>query len=129
MTHVPAAECFTDSEFRERALLQTWFSPSFPIGGFAYSQGLESAAAAGFVKDETALLGWLGDLIEAGAISNDLILAACAWRTACARNWSGLDEVADLAAALQPSAERRLNLRLKVRAFLKRCLRRGDPKS
>jgi urease accessory protein len=118
MTHVPAAECFTDSEFRERALLQTWFSPSFPIGGFAYSQGLESAAAAGLVKDETALLGWLGDLIEAGAISNDLILAACAWRAAGARNWSALDEVAELAAALLPSAERRLESLTQGASFL-----------
>jgi urease accessory protein len=107
MTEHPAPACFEDAGFRERAVLQTWFSPAFPIGGFAYSQGLESAAASGLVSDEAGLLDWLGGLIQWGAISNDLILAARAWSAAEARSWAELDEVAELAAALLPSAERR----------------------
>jgi urease accessory protein len=107
MTGHPAAACFADAGFRERAILQTWFSPAFPIGGFAYSQGLESAAAGGLAGDEAGLLDWLGTLVQCGAISNDLVLAACAWRAAEARSWAELDEVVELAAALQPSAERR----------------------
>jgi urease accessory protein len=94
------------SESRERALLQTWFSPAFPIGSFAYSQGLESAAEAGLVKDESTLRDWLDDLLRLGSISNDLIVAACTWRAAAAGAWAELNAVIELAGALQPSAER-----------------------
>jgi urease accessory protein len=95
-------------ESRERALLQTWFSPAFPIGSFAYSHGLESAAEAGLIKDEGTLRDWLDDLLRLGSISNDLILAACAWKAAAAGAWPDLNAVIELAGALQPSAERRL---------------------
>src|SRR6516164_8307844 len=94
-------------EFRERALLQTWFSPAFPIGSFAYSQGLESAADAGLIRDESTLLDWIDDLLRLGSISNDLILAACACKAVAAGAWFELNAVIELAAALQPSAERR----------------------
>jgi urease accessory protein len=112
------AHGFSDPESRSRALLQTWFSPSFPVGGFAYSQGLESAAEAGLVSGETALLGWISDLFRFGSISNDLILAACAWRAVIARNWPELSAVADFAIALQPSAERHLEAVTQGRSFL-----------
>src|SRR5262249_31607814 len=106
------------SESRERALLQTWFSPAFPIGSFAYSQGLESAANAGLVRDESTLLGWLDDLFKLGSISNDLILAACAWKSAAIGDWPELNAAAELAAALQPSAERRFEAVTQGASFL-----------
>jgi urease accessory protein len=106
------------SESRERALLQTWFSPAFPIGSFAYSQGLESAADAGLVRDENTLRDWIGDLFRLGSISNDLILAACAWKSAAARAWPELNAAAELAAALQPSAERRFEAVTQGASFL-----------
>jgi urease accessory protein len=105
-------------EVRERALLQTWFSPSFPIGSFAYSQGLESAAEAGLIKDEGALLAWINDLLRFGSISNDLVLAAYAWKAVAAGAWSELNAVAELAAALQPSAERHFEAVTPGQAFL-----------
>jgi urease accessory protein len=106
------------SESRERALLQTWFSPAFPIGSFAYSQGLESAADAGLVRDEATLGDWIADLLRLGSISNDLILAACAWKSAAARAWPELNASAELAAALQPSAERRFEAVTQGSSFL-----------
>jgi urease accessory protein len=105
-------------EFRERALLQTWFSPAFPIGSFAYSHGLESAAEAGLIKDERTLLGWIDDLVRVGSISNDLILAAGAWKAVEAGAWSELNAVIELAGALQPSAERRLEAVTQGQGFL-----------
>ncbi len=37
--------------------------PSLPTGGFAYSQGLEWAVEAKWVKDDISLSGWLSDLL------------------------------------------------------------------
>jgi urease accessory protein len=38
-------------------------SPALPVGGFAYSQGLETAIADGRVKDETTAHRWIEDLL------------------------------------------------------------------
>jgi urease accessory protein len=103
----------------ERALLQIWFSPAFPVGSYAYSQGLESAADAGLVRDERTLRDWLDDLLRLGSIANDLIFVACAWKAAAAAAWPELSAVAELAAALQPSAERRFEAVTQGQGFLK----------
>ncbi|MCB1736201.1 MAG: urease accessory protein UreF [Gammaproteobacteria bacterium] len=57
-------------------------SPTLPIGAFAYSQGLEWAVEAGWVKDEAATRDWLAGLIADGLAHLDLpilarMLAAC----------------------------------------------------
>jgi urease accessory protein len=41
-------------------------SPSLPIGGYSYSQGLEAAIERGWVRDEAGMRSWLADLLEAG---------------------------------------------------------------
>src|SRR5271165_222280 len=107
-----------DSQARERILLQTWFSPAFPIGGFAYSHGLEKAVESGLVSDAGTLSGWIADLIQCGSLRNDLIIAACAWRAAMAGDAAALGNVAELAAALQPSAERYLEAVTQGACFL-----------
>lgn len=40
------------------------FSPSLPIGGFTYSQGLEWAVEAQWVKDKESLENWLADVLQ-----------------------------------------------------------------
>jgi urease accessory protein len=45
------------------ALLQL-ASPSLPIGGYSYSQGLESAIELGLVHDETTTYQWVADQLE-----------------------------------------------------------------
>lgn len=89
-------------------LLRVWLSPSFPVGSFAYSQGLESAVARGFVSDADGLADWLAALIDKGSLRNDLILLAEAWRAAHANDCARLGEFNVTALALQPSAERYL---------------------
>jgi urease accessory protein len=44
------------------ALLQL-ASPALPVGGFAYSQGLESAISEGTVHDAATARRWIGDLL------------------------------------------------------------------
>jgi urease accessory protein len=38
-------------------------SPALPIGGFSYSQGLESAVELGWITDETGAARWIGDAL------------------------------------------------------------------
>ena len=103
---------------QSQALLQVWFSPAFPVGAFAYSHGLEAAVDHGWVKNRTTLESWLTDLIAHGALQNDLILLAAAWRSADVSDTAQLREIADLGAALQPSAERHLEATQQGRSFL-----------
>lgn len=88
--------------------LLAWFSPGYPVGSFAYSQGLERAAEAGAVHDRGSLTRWLEDGLERGAARTDAILLALAYRAAAAGDAAGLADIAALAAALALSAERRL---------------------
>ena len=39
-------------------------SPTLPVGGYSYSQGLESAIDAGLVKDAASAERWIGDVLE-----------------------------------------------------------------
>ena len=97
--------------------LMVWLSPAFPVGAFAYSHGLEWAHEAGDVTDAASLEGWLADLLGHGAIRNDAILFAAAWRAAGEGDGAALAEVAELALALAGSAERRLEATTQGDAF------------
>jgi urease accessory protein len=88
--------------------LFAWLSPSFPVGAFAYSHGLESAVDAGLIHDAATLAGWLGDLLRHGSARQDSVLAAEAWRLSESSDAAALLELNDLALALAPSRERRL---------------------
>lgn len=39
-------------------------SPALPVGAYSYSQGLESAIEAGYVKDAQTAQEWIGDVLE-----------------------------------------------------------------
>jgi urease accessory protein len=93
--------------------LLTWLSPAFPTGGFAYSHALEWSVEAGDVADEAELIGWLDDLLAHGALWSDAILLRHAYRAQPAE----LPELAELATALCPSLERRLETLAQGAAF------------
>lgn len=88
--------------------LLVWLSPSFPVGAFAYSHGIEWAVEAGDVGDRGALEAWLADLLAHGGPWSDAVLLACAHRAIVQADERALAEVAELALALTPSRERRL---------------------
>ena len=88
--------------------LLTWFSPAFPTGGFAYSAGLEWAVEQGIVNNEPSLIAWLEDSLALGALWNDAVLFR--------RTHAG-EDLANLALALCPSAERRLETTAQGEAF------------
>lgn len=60
------------------ALLQTlWLaSPTLPVGGFSYSEGLEAAVDAGTVHDEASAAEWLADQLHLGLARSDLAVVA-----------------------------------------------------
>ncbi|HEU0222433.1 MAG TPA: urease accessory UreF family protein, partial [Paracoccaceae bacterium] len=87
-------------------LLAAWLSPAYPVGAFAYSHGLERAAEAGWLPDAAALQGWIAALLAHGSGWTDAVLFAQAWRAAA--DPARLAEIAALARALAPSAERQL---------------------
>ena len=56
--------------------LMLWLSPAFPVGSFAYSQGLEWAVESADIHDARSLGGWLVDLLEFGPPRSDALLFA-----------------------------------------------------
>lgn len=97
--------------------LLAWLSPAYPIGAYAYSHGLEWAVESGDVTDRASLVEWIGDILQHGSGRNDAILFVAAWRDA-KQGESKLEELAELAIALAPSKERRLEARQQGSAFL-----------
>jgi len=106
-----------DGESRVRLTLQAWLSPAFPVGSFAYSQGLECAFEAGELADGEAVRDWLSALLEHGPIRNDAILLSVAWHAVRDGNPALLRETNDLGLALANGQERRLETSAQGRAF------------
>ena len=80
--------------------LQQWLSPAFPIGGFAYSHGLEAAISSGDVTDPESTQAWVRAIIGQGAGFADSVLLIAA------RRGHSISELTDIAAALAASKER-----------------------
>ncbi len=98
--------------------LMAWFSPSFPIGAFSYSSGLEWAVEAGDVTSAETLLDWLDVMLRDGAGFCDGVFFAHAWRACTACDDDALRLAVELAAALSPSRERYVETTAQGRAFL-----------
>lgn len=98
--------------------LLTWLSPSFPVGGFSYSSGIEWAVEAGDVTDAASLHDWLSAMLTDGAGFCDGVFLAQAHRAMETDDRGALREVAELAAAFVPSRERQLETTAQGRAFV-----------
>lgn len=99
--------------------LQTWMSPAFPVGSFAYSHGLEWAAGCGLIRDRATAAQWLADLAAHGGLRNDAILLSVASRSVQRGDWAALGEANAMAAALAGSRERLLETVTQGNAFLR----------
>ena len=85
--------------------LQIWLSPTFPIGSYSYSHGLEWAVEAEHVHDRESLVDWLDADLRYGSGRNEAIFFIEAWRCAIADNRAKLLEIAELAAAFRGTSE------------------------
>jgi urease accessory protein len=108
----------TDAACTDILPLMVWLSPSFPVGSFAYSHGIEWAVEASDVKSAETCKAWLADVLEHGAAWSDAVLLAAAHRAIETGNDAALVAVAELAAAFAPSKERRLETLKQGDAFL-----------
>ena len=98
--------------------LMTWLSPSFPVGAFSYSSGIEWAVEEGDIVDAASLRGWLAAMLGEGSGFCDAVFLAQAHRAASSRDDAGLRDIAELAAAFVPSRERQLETTTQGRAFI-----------
>jgi len=98
-------------------------SPSLPIGGFAWSQGLESAIELGWLKNEDDLHDWLLAMLEHGFANQELplllrmlVVGESAERLDKLTHWN------ERSLAMRESAELRLEDVQTGRAFLQLAL-------
>jgi urease accessory protein len=80
-------------------ILQTWFSPLFPVGSFSYSHGLEAMINDNLIKSKEDILEYLKCILKYGSGKNDIILIKYAYQG---------EEINDLALSLCPTKERKI---------------------
>jgi urease accessory protein len=108
----------TENEAAALYRLLTWLSPSFPVGGFSYSSGIEWAVEAGDITEAASLREWLTSMLADGPGFCDGVFLAQAHRAAEFCDDAGLRDIVELAAAFVPSRERQLETSAQGRAFI-----------
>ena len=98
--------------------LMAWLSPSYPVGAFSYSGGIEWAVEAGDIKDAESLRRWLAVIIAEGGAFCDAVLFVHAYRSLAEQDDAALAAVAELAVAFAPSKERHLETTAQGDAFV-----------
>ena len=107
-----------ESEAAALYRLMTWLSPSFPVGAFSYSSGIEWAVESGDIADAASLSDWLGAMLAEESGFCDGVFLAHTHRAVSSRDDAGLREIAEIAAAFAPSRERHLETSAQGRAFI-----------
>ncbi|MEJ2434988.1 MAG: urease accessory UreF family protein [Pseudolabrys sp.] len=98
--------------------LLTWLSPSYPVGAFSYSSGIEWAVEAGDIADAASLQAWLAVMLGEGSGFCDAVLFAHAHRAAAEQDDKALRVVAELGQAFPSSKERHLETTAQGNAFV-----------
>ncbi|WP_170328614.1 urease accessory protein UreF [Ruegeria arenilitoris] len=94
--------------------LTQWLSPAYPVGGFAYSHGLEWAIECSAVTSVSEAGDWIADVVEHGSGRNDCVFLAAAYRADTPDKLAEIDRTAQ---ALSASSERLMETRLLGEAF------------
>jgi urease accessory protein len=98
--------------------LLAWLSPSFPVGAFSYSHGIEAAVEAGRVRDRGSLEAWVGAILCHGTGRIDADLLRDSWRAVAEGETALLMSVTARADAHRGTAETALESRAQGQAFL-----------
>ncbi|WP_420549567.1 urease accessory protein UreF [Curvivirga sp.] len=97
--------------------LMTWLSPSFPVGAYTYSHGLEYAVEEGFVKDGDELKTWVEGILKFGAGKTDGMFFCEAHRLVRIGEVEGVFDLNQFAIVLRPTKEMALESEAQGRAF------------
>ncbi len=98
--------------------LMAWLSPSFPVGAFSYSHGIEYAVEAGLVCDRARLQDWIGDILAFGSGRTDGLLLRASWDAVMARDEDRFIQAAEWATAFRATPEMALETTAQGEAFL-----------
>lgn len=82
-------------------------SPALPVGGFHYSDGLETAVALGWVDDEESAASWIGGRLAGPVATTDLPILARMVRALAADDRRACERAAALFRATRDSREAR----------------------
>ena len=80
-------------------------SPALPVGGFSYSEGLESAVESGLVGTEHQAAAWLIDQLQLSLARCDLAVAAQAFKAWRRHDLAHITELNDWVRQTRESAE------------------------
>ncbi len=94
--------------------LVQWLSPAYPVGGFAYSHGLEAAIELGSVTCPQDTGAWVSDVLEHGSGWNDALFLGAAY---AAETPVDLTDIDATARAFSASSERLMETSLLGQAF------------
>lgn len=95
-----------DSQFATYRLFQL-ISPSLPIGGFTYSQGLEWAVEAGWVKDRATMVLWLENQLRCSVATLELPLIDRFYQAVEAKDLQGIAALSNLLCSSRETKELR----------------------
>ncbi|MEM6810790.1 MAG: urease accessory UreF family protein [Pseudomonadota bacterium] len=96
--------------------LMSWLSPSFPVGAYAFSHGLEwQIEHEGLTRPEP-VRDWIAELTTQGSGQSDLVLCAAAWRAMA--EGAPVNDLSELALAFSGTAERVTEAQAQGTAFI-----------
>jgi len=98
--------------------LAVWLSPSFPVGAYTYSSGLEHAVENGLVTDADSLFDWVEAMIRVGQGRVDADFFRDAYVCMQEQDEEGLAAVLEMADAMRGTSELALESAAQGEAFL-----------
>lgn len=105
-------------ETGELYALQTWLSPSFPVGAYTYSHGLENAFENGLVTNVEEAVDWIGDIVSCGNGFADAVFLHEALTAIVTKDEKRLAHVTEYATAFCGTQELRLESEQQGAAFV-----------
>ncbi len=98
--------------------LMSWLSPSYPVGAYSYSHGIEYAVETGLVADRGSLGEWIETALVLGSGQSDGVFFRETFDAVAEADWDRLAEIAELASAFRASAEMAIETLGQGEAFL-----------
>ncbi len=102
--------------------LLAWLSPAFPVGGYSYSHGIETAVEEGRLRDREGLVAWTATVLRHGDGWSDAVLLARGHEAAAAGDRAAWEGLRRFGSALAPTAELALETRAQGEAFARASL-------